>query len=240
MRWVQKKRGRLLPDKDNYVCKGDYALPFAEKWCVWAGGVTPALSTDWSEAGDRFNYYFILLGDEAHEGDETAIENYLSYGKNVLAAADGTVAKVCNKHTDTLGNKEDELINHTGSWDVVGNHIILRHAKNKYSVVGNLRQNSLAVKVGDAVKRGQILAQCGNSGYITEEPCLYFHLTSSKNFYMANSLPIAFTNIQTSQSSAFHTAHKNENMPVPSTQGNVEMVGNKTYIGRGLDVENIV
>ncbi|MCL2190225.1 MAG: M23 family metallopeptidase [Defluviitaleaceae bacterium] len=240
--WVRIKRGISLPDKENYTCKSDYILPFTGKWCVWSGGTTKELSMDWDEPSDRFTYYFVMLDDNGnnYKADNPTIENNLCYGKDVLAVADGVVVKVCNKHSDFFENKEDEFINYAGTWDIVGNHIIIKHSKNEYSCVGNLMFNSITVKVGDKVKQGQSIAKCGNSGYTTALPCLYFNLLSSRSVYQSISLPITFANINATQSTAYNLAHVHEREIRPSTQGNIAVKGNKTYIGRGLDVENIV
>jgi len=100
-------------------------------------------------------------------------------------------------------------------------------------------RDSVKVKVGDRVKQGDIIAKCGNSGYATEEPCLYFQLLSSKNFYLSTSLPIAFIDIRAEDSTAYDSAYVNAREKRPYTQGNLEVIGNKIYIGRGLDVENV-
>jgi hypothetical protein len=207
--WIPIKYGFKHPTKDNYTVKNDYILPFEGKWCVFEGGVTKELSIAWGELMIRYAYFF-------------AVENNLCYGMNVLAVADGVVVKVSSKHSDSPDNKDEKTVEYTGTSDIMGNHIIIRHNKNEYSCVANLMQNSISVKVGDKVKQGDIIAQCGNSGYLAQEPCLHFQLQSSKSFNSSASLPIAFTNIKTEDSSS----------------GNLEIIGNKTYIGRGLDVEN--
>jgi len=235
--WIQKKCGYNLPDKENYICKNDYILPFTGKWCVWAGGIIKELSMDWDEAGDRFIYYFVILDEVGNyfKSDNPTIENNLCFGKDILAVADGVVIKVCNKHSDYSDTKDDGIVDYAGSWDIVGNHIIIQQSKNEYSCVGNLMRDSITVKVGDKVKQGNIIAKCGNSGYATETPCLYFNLLSSKSFYLSKSLPIAFVNIKADDSIAYNLAYKNEGAKRPSTQGNLETIGNKAYIGRGRE-----
>ena len=96
---------------------------------------------------------------------------------------------------------------------------------------------SATVKVGDKVKQGDVIAKCGNSGY-TGEPHLHFQLQSSKSFNLSAGLPIAFTDIKAQDSIGYKLWHKKAGMECPSTKSNLEVIGNKTYIGRGLDVEN--
>jgi murein DD-endopeptidase MepM/ murein hydrolase activator NlpD len=45
-------------------------------------------------------------------------------------------------------------------------------------VLAHLKQGSIVVKVGDNVKRGQLLGKCGNSGN-SSEPHLHYHLQNS-------------------------------------------------------------
>ena len=96
---------------------------------------------------------------------------------------------------------------------------------------------SATVKVGDKVKQGDVIAKCGNSGY-TGEPHLHFQLQSSKSFNLSAGLPIVFTNTKAEESNGYNLWHRNAGMERPSTADNLEVVGNKSYIGRGLDVEN--
>ena len=233
--WTRIKYGSL----ENYVCKGDYALPFTDKWCVFEGGFTKELSADWHELILRYAYFFAVVdgNGKGYAEDDSMLENYYSYGKNVLAVSDGVVVKVHNKYTDALFDKADEASNHTGTAALLGNHIVIRH-QNEYTCVGNLMLNSATVKVGDRVKQGEVIAKCGNSGYMAESPCLYFLLQSNKRFNLSTSLPIAFSNITAEDSPAYAMAYKNEGVQRPSTKGNKRVTGKKTFIGRGLDVEN--
>jgi len=236
MLWVRIKYGFKLPDKENYTCKNDYILPFTGKWCVYDGGVTKVLSMAWSEMSQRYAYFFIILDDDGSnfKSNNSRVEDYHCYGKDVLAVADGVIVKVSNKHPNS---KTDGMTGYIGTWDVRGNHIVIRHNDSEYSYAGNLMPDSATVKLGDKVKQGDIIAKCGNSGY-TSEPHLHFQLQSSKSSTMSAGLPIVFTNIKTKDSVGYKMWHKNEGVEHPTTKGNLEVIGNKSYIGRGLDVEN--
>jgi len=238
--WIPIKYGFQLPNKDNYTCKNDYILPFTGRWCVWEGGLTKELSEGWSELIMRYAYFFVILDDNGNylKSNDSTFDNNLCFGQDVLAASDGVVVKVSNKHSDCPDSKANNAMDYTGTSDVMGNHIVIRHNKNEYSSVGNLMRDSITVKVGDKVKQGNVIAKCGNSGYLTDEPCLHFQLQSSKSFNLSSSLPIAFTNIKAEDSAAYDLCYKNEGEKRPSTQGSLVVVGNKSYIGRGLDVEN--
>lgn len=92
-------------------------------------------------------------------------------GVAVLAAADGTVARVRDGVADVS-------VRTTGPEAVkgqeCGNGLVINHAGGLSTQYCHMRQGSLAVKAGQAVKRGQILGQVGLSGQ-TEYP--HLHLT---------------------------------------------------------------
>ena len=47
---------------------------------------------------------------------------------------------------------------------IFGNHVVVEARPGVYVLLGHLQQNSITVKLGDAVRRGAPLARCGNSG----------------------------------------------------------------------------
>lgn len=48
--------------------------------------------------------------------------------------------------------------------DIASNRIIIRHSSNEYSAICHLMPKSVMVKKGQTVKKGEIIAKCGNSG----------------------------------------------------------------------------
>lgn len=74
----------------------------------------------------------------------------------------------------------------------VGNHILI--TTNDFGVLmGHLQQGSIMVKAGDAVKKGQPIAQAGNSGW-TSQPHLHIQAMrkSTDSFWGWEGLPISF------------------------------------------------
>jgi len=69
--------------------------------------------------------------------------------------------------------------------------VIIQHSSKEYSVLSFLKQGSIRVKAGDRVTRGQVLAQCGNSGNATE-PVLHFHLQDSPYLQTARGVKFYF------------------------------------------------
>lgn len=169
-----------------------YTLPFGGEWLVSGGGVTQGTSHSWELAAQRFAYDFLAVDAEgrSHAGDGTRLEDYLAYGRPVLAPADGMVVDVCDGVRDAPGPGTGWL-----DWraaDFRGNWVTLRHAEGEYSFLAHLVPGSVRVRPGDRVRRGDTLGLCGNSGHSTE-PHLHFQVQDGPDFFGAAGLPVAFS-----------------------------------------------
>ena len=234
------RNGFKLPTKDNYTNKSDYILPFTGKWTVGNGGFTKEEYHSGGRFGSERNAFDfnIMEEDDGTVPDDwtlpTTVEEYPCYGKDVIAIADGVVVKISNNHPDS---RTKDLKAFCDTWSHRGNYIMIKHNDSEYSLTVHLMPGSITVKKGDKVKQGQVIARCGNSGNCTA-PHIHFQLQSSKNIFLYYSLPIAFTNIKAEDSPA-HRAFCEALGRRPVKFGeNIYVIGNKTYIGRGLDVEN--
>ena len=74
---------------------------------------------------------------------------------------------------------------------IVGNNVFFEIAPNVFAWYAHLRQGSLAVKVGDAVKAGALIAKLGNTGP-SEGPHLHFGLLDKPDPIAGRSLPFVF------------------------------------------------
>ncbi len=72
--------------------------------------------------------------------------------------------------------------------------MVIRHASGEFSHYGHLKQGSVRVKAGDAVKRGQVIGQLGHTGNSTE-PHLHFQLTDGPDSMYSRGIPITFKNV---------------------------------------------
>jgi murein DD-endopeptidase MepM/ murein hydrolase activator NlpD len=93
-------------------------------------------------------------------------ENYYCYNKPVVAPADGYIVDI----VDNIDDNEPGKVNTNQNW---GNTVTIRHLNDLYTQLCHLRPGSFKVKKGDFVKRGNIVALCGNSGR-SPEPHLHF------------------------------------------------------------------
>ena len=219
-----------LPSKENYTPKNEYILPFSGKWTVANGGITKKLSHSWCIPSQRYGYDFIVLDSEgkSYKGDNKICENYFCYDKEIIAPADGEVVKLVKKYKDSYVDGKNAYCNAN---DMRGNYIIIKHNNNEYSLIAHIKQNSIIHNIGDKVKQGEIIAKCGNSGN-SSEPHIHFQLQLGQNFFTAVGLPICFVNIKAEKKGNY------ENFDKRDCSENLQIVENKTYIGRGLEVEN--
>ena len=161
---------------------------------VLNGGTEKATSHSWGLIAQRYAYDLVSCGPENRrfQTDGKELTDYFAFDRNVIAAADGVVVEV-----------EDEIrdIQTTGSgwidvWtrDIRGNFVVIEHGENVFSLTAHLKKHSCIVKKGDKVRRGQVIAKCGNSGHSTE-PHVHFQIQDRANFYFARGLPIPFGGI---------------------------------------------
>jgi murein DD-endopeptidase MepM/ murein hydrolase activator NlpD len=101
--------------------------------------------------------------------------------------ADGTVVEVYSELNNQVpGNLPDPKT--ITLQNVDGNHIVLDLWHGKYGFYAHLQKDSLLVKKGDRVKRGQALALLGNTGN-TSAPHLHFHLMDGPSVLGSSGLP---------------------------------------------------
>ena len=89
--------------------------------------------------------------------------DYFAFGQEVLAPADGTVLYA-------VDGVPDNTPGHVDVYYRLGNSIVLSVGQGEYVYLCHLMVNSLQVKPGDRVVRGQVVARVGNSGNSTSSP----------------------------------------------------------------------
>lgn len=199
---VIRRYGDNIPSIDNYSSDIQYDLPFEGEWIVINGCFTKEFSHSWDIPTQRYAYDFIMLDEsgKSYIDDSKQVENYYCYDKAILSPADGVVQEIVN-------NAEDSIILGNGKFfnrarHIAGNYIVIKHGENEYSTLAHLKRDSIVVKVGEKVLRGQKIATCGNTGNSTE-PHLHFQLQDGLGSYDSAGLPIRFSNIQLNSHSIY-------------------------------------
>jgi len=144
-------------------------LPFLGKWTV-----SQAEDGDYTHQGDwKYAWDFIINDFKGkqykNQGDYPT--DYYCFDKNIVAPSDGTVVAVVDQVDDNIIGDVNLLQN----W---GNSIVIKHTEYLYSQVSHLRKGSIVVKKGQMVKKGDLLAHCGNSGR-SPYPHLHFQLQAT-------------------------------------------------------------
>jgi murein DD-endopeptidase MepM/ murein hydrolase activator NlpD len=129
-----------------------------------------------------------IENDASFKGPEDDIRSYLSYESRVLAVADGKVVAVRDGIPDNKpGHVGAEALNLTLD-TIVGNFVVIDLGQGQFAYYAHLQPGSLRVKVGQRLKRGEVIALVGNSGS-SFEPHLHFEVTTSPLAMRGEGLP---------------------------------------------------
>ncbi len=139
----------------------------------------------------RFAIDWVRLRDDGKtfQGDEKDNKNYLAYGTEALAVADGIVTETKDGIPENIPGENSRAVPITLE-TVGGNHVILDIGGGHFAFYAHLQPGSLRVKLGDKVRRGQVVGLVGNSGNSTE-PHLHFHVENASSPLGAEGLPYA-------------------------------------------------
>jgi murein DD-endopeptidase MepM/ murein hydrolase activator NlpD len=203
---VVLERGARVPDRLRhrlYTSEGNIDGAIVSTHAYELRILSPPLEgTSWqalSGAGDNKSHHrrqFMVLGgrvaqDGRHaidwkrtvagasfSGHEGEIASYYSYGRRVLAVANGTVVRIKDGIPDNkpghVGAEALDLSLET----IAGNTIALDLGHGQFAHYMHLKPGSLRVKVGQRVRRGEAIALVGSSGS-SFEPHLHFEVTTS-------------------------------------------------------------
>jgi hypothetical protein len=135
---------------------------------------TPAIAQrfaiDWVKVSDE---------DKTFKGDSLKNESYYAEGADALAVANGTVVEVKDSIPENVPGIDSRAVPITLE-TVGGNHVIIDIGGGYYAFYAHLKPGSLKVKLGDKVKRGQVIGHVGNTGNSTE-PHLHFHVADANS-----------------------------------------------------------
>ena len=160
-------------------------------WSATIGAPSSAVAIDGVriETAETFAIDWAKVkNDRLFDGDGKRVEQYYGFGEDVLAVADGTVVYI---HDGMPDETPSVLMVPKSKSDYGGNNVILEIAPNVFAWYAHLRQGSLTVKVGDAVKAGAPIAKLGNTGP-SEGPHLHFGLLNKPDPIAGRSLPFVF------------------------------------------------
>jgi murein DD-endopeptidase len=121
-------------------------------------------------------------------------EHWHGWGQEVLAVADGQIVAVRDGRDDVMASDLP-----AARWtddDVSGNFIGLGLADSRVAFYEHLQRGSIAVRLGDRVKAGQVIARVGRSGVNSSGPHLHFHVADAPSTLHAQGRPYVLSEFQ--------------------------------------------
>ncbi len=181
--------GIPAPEKHFTVLR----LPFEGEWMVFWGGDTKELNRHHDVPNQKYAFDLLRVdhNGKTHENEGKKNEDYFAFGQKVLAPADGVV-------TDVIRGVRDNTPGSMNPYSALGNAIIIKHREHEVSVLAHFKQNSIRVKVGDRVKKGQVLGLCGNSGN-SSEAHIHYHLQNTPVVQDGMGIKCVFTSVMVSE-----------------------------------------
>ena len=165
------------------------SLPFSGEWFVFWGGDTKEQNYHMENRAQK-NAFDIVIADTSGKTYKTngkSNEDYYAFGQPLIAPCDAEVIAV------TEGIK-DNVPGEMNTAQVTGNSVILKTANNEYLLFAHFKLNSIKVKPGESIRRGQLLGLCGNSGN-SSEPHLHFHIQDKENMAGSTGIKCYFDKI---------------------------------------------
>ena len=142
-------------------------------------------------SGQRYAIDFLQVdstGSSRRPGsDPLKNESYYAYGTELLAVADGIVVATKDSIPQNVPGGRAVKIDLV---TVGGNYVGIDIGGGMYALYAHVQPGSLRVKVGDRVRRGQVIALLGNSGNSTE-PHVHFQIADGPTFLSSEGLPYA-------------------------------------------------
>lgn len=198
--------GRLLPRPSTVTV----TAPVTGRWLALNSPATKEPSHGVHAYGQAFA---IDLVHEPEDGARPTFgsgagmrppHHYPAFGQPVSAMMDGKVVAVVDRLRDhrsrssfpailymTLEGMVREL---GGPRFVVGNHVTILAPDGSHALVAHLRRGSARVAIGDKVRAGDLVGECGNSGN-SSEPHVHAQIMDRASLWTARGIPMTFSGI---------------------------------------------
>lgn len=185
-------------------------LPFRRKWLTQNSPARRIPSHGTHAFGVTYAVDFVPVDDDGRSAPRSwrallapePPEHFVGFGRPILAPAAGTVVAVHDGEPDHAARRSQlTLIPYAlgqagraraGIVGLAGNHLVLALGRGgPYVVLAHLRRGTILPRPGDVVARGDLVAECGNSGNSTE-PHLHLQVTDSLDWRRTHGLPMVF------------------------------------------------
>ncbi len=144
-------------------------LPFFGEWFVsQAHDGKQTHKGEWKYAWD------FVVADETKKTFRSpgeTVTDFFCYNLPILAPAAGYIINIIDEVDDNaIGD-----VNTEQNW---GNTIVIKHSEYLFSKISHVKKNSFTLPIGSYVKKGDVIAYCGNSGR-SPEPHIHFQLQAT-------------------------------------------------------------
>lgn len=122
---------------------------------------------------------------------KTTHADWIGYGAEVLAVADGTVVSARDgeaEHPPLTAQPEPKSLTTN---DLFGNYVVIEIGSHAFAGYAHLARGSVQVKAGDRVRAGQVIGRLGQSGN-SAAPHLHFQLADAATFEGSEGIPYVF------------------------------------------------
>ncbi|WP_018215462.1 M23 family metallopeptidase [Salinispora vitiensis] len=158
-----------------------------------------------------------------------APDRYYAFGQPLLAPADGVVVDVHDGEADHAGRRSPlALVPYmlgqaqrlrAGPGAVAGNYVTIALPGNRaFVALAHLRSQTIRPAIGDTVRSGEQIAECGNSGNSTQ-PHVHIQIMDSPDISVARGLPMAFSDFRERRRGS---AHFEDRAGVPGEESMVQ------------------
>jgi hypothetical protein len=160
--------------------------PLVGEWFVYNGGRSTLLNGHLPNESHSVDFARLGANGRTHAGGTgDLLADYAGFGAPLLAPADGTIVVVSDGYAD----------NPPGTNGDAANHVVMDIGGGLYLLMAHVKQGSIMGRVGDVVRRGQLLASVGNNGH-SDEPHLHLQVQDSPAGRNANrTYPMVFRNV---------------------------------------------
>jgi murein DD-endopeptidase MepM/ murein hydrolase activator NlpD len=148
--------------------------------------ISQRFATDWGKYGDNWNYL--------RSGDGSKNSDFYCYGEPLIAVADATVVEVRDDIPEN-DPSSTSLAVPISFETAAGNHVVLDLGQGRYALYAHMQPRQMRVRVGDRVRRGQVLGLLGNSGNAVG-PHLHFHIADSPTPLDGEGLPFVIDSFE--------------------------------------------
>jgi len=133
----------------------------------------------------RFAIDFIRMPPGGTYARTPEVSDWNGRGADVLAVADGVIVAA-------LDGEPDEASQPVAADKASGNYIAIDIGGGRYAFYEHLQRNSVRVKTGQRVARGDVIAKLGSSGSSSIGPHLHFHIADANSVLGAEGMPFVF------------------------------------------------